>query len=102
MLDTNDKKLKLSTSNEDKFILGQREFDENEIVEQKEENQEISNNVEVNLTNTDEPSRENVDNDESFEDLVPIEQNETWCNQSKHVFILSEAGKPIYTLYLYI
>ena len=33
------------------------------------------------------------------EDLsVSIEQNDEWRTKSKHVFILSEAGKPIYTL----
>ena len=36
---------------------------------------------------------------EEEEDLsVPIEQNDEWRTKSKHVFILSEAGKPIYTL----
>ncbi len=37
-------------------------------------------------------------NQDDYDDLVPIEQNEEWRSKSKHVFILSEAGKPIYTL----
>lgn len=30
---------------------------------------------------------------------VHLESDDTWRNQDKHVFILSEAGKPIYSLY---
>jgi hypothetical protein len=29
---------------------------------------------------------------------MPIEMNEQWQMKSKHVFILSDAGKPIYSL----
>ena len=47
----------------------------------------------------------NVDYDEdniSIEERMPIEHDPVWRSQSKHIFILSEAGKPIYSLYVFI
>ena len=42
---------------------------------------------------------ENNENSESDSiDQLPIEQNDEWRSKQKHVFILSEAGKPIYSL----
>lgn len=35
-------------------------------------------------------------NDE--ESNLPIEMSDEWQSKSRHVFILSEAGKPIYSL----
>lgn len=31
-------------------------------------------------------------------EMIPIEQTDEWRSKSKHIFILSEAGKPIYSL----
>jgi hypothetical protein len=55
-----------------------------EITESFESNQVI--NEENGIINEDEDEDENEINDDK------------WRNQDKHVFILSEAGKPIYTL----
>lgn len=44
-----------------------------------------------------EQDTENVDSSESNE-AIPIEQTDEWRTKSKHIFILSEAGKPIYSL----
>ena len=61
------------------FKLSEREFDENELsAEQTKRKSEL-----------------NEENDNSDE---PPEIDPQWQNQAKHVFVLSEAGKPIYTL----
>ena len=43
--------------------------------------------------NQEEMLLESLENEE-----VHLESDDNWRNQDKHVFILSEAGKPIYTL----
>ena len=43
---------------------------------------------------------EEQENSEQTDDTInyPLEMNEEWRSKFKHLFILSEAGKPIYSL----
>ena len=43
-----------------------------------------------------EQDSENLDSESN--EAIPIEQTDEWRTKSKHIFILSEAGKPIYSL----
>ena len=84
--------------------MDEREFNENEI--ESEENKDISFVSNSNdLDKINELANDNIDPtkfhdaiDNEDELFIPIEQNDEWRIKSKHIFILSEAGKPIYTL----
>ena len=66
---------------EESFKLGQRDFDETEL----DREQEVASGLDARSS-------------EDEEDSVQLDQQDEWRNQSKHVFILSESGKPIYSL----
>ncbi len=46
---------------------------------------------------SEEEHKESGSSNENVNDL-PIEQTDEWRTKPKHIFILSEAGKPIYSL----
>jgi hypothetical protein len=92
-----------STNNDNKFKLDQKEFDENELLESIKKDEEFQTSMrsehstQQKLADTSLAEKaENELNDE--ENALPIEFNDEWRTKSKHVFILSEAGKPIYSL----
>jgi hypothetical protein len=111
-----------STSNQSEFKLLEKEFasdddDDEDLKEKKNaaankkdfevENikTEISNNSHLiaaaATTVADSDSNtfhDVVDNEEDLNE-VSIEQNDEWRSKSKHIFILSEAGKPIFSLH---
>lgn len=99
-------RLRPSTSNQSKFKLDEREFNENEIVEETDEKEEKiilsnANDLEkikelANDTIDGSKFHDAIDNEDDL--FLPIEQNDEWRCKSKHIFILSEAGKPIYSL----
>lgn len=64
---------------ESSFVLEHRELDEND------------EKTFVDLTT----EEINLDTDQNE---LPIEQDDEWRSRPKHVFILSESGKPIYSL----
>ncbi len=66
---------------ESEIKLAPKEFDEDEY-HSEEETSTKKETVEVN----------------EEEEALPVERNDEWRSQPKHVFILSEAGKPIYSL----
>ena len=91
--------------------LGEKDFDENEYQSEEEEKshqlqdrrssvlKKIEENVNLpTSSSTTESSNENREST-SDDDYMPVERNEEWRSQSKHIFILSEAGKPIYSLH---
>ena len=66
------------------FKLGQKDFDEHEL-EHKESNCQAGSLVDQC-------------SDQEEDSQTPTEMNDEWQSKSKHIFILSEAGKPIYSL----
>ncbi len=99
-------RLRPSTSNQSKFKLDEREFNESEIGEETDEKKEIDFLSNANdLEKINELASDNIDAskfhdaiDNEDELFLPIEQNDEWRCKTKHIFILSEAGKPIYSL----
>lgn len=81
--------------------LGQRDLDESELAELEKETAGDKNGAEnqnVAQANEIEQQKQNESEDENDENELPIERNDEWRSKSKHVFILSEAGKPIFSL----
>ena len=77
--------MKEDSQPETDFKLGQKDFDEHEL-----EPKEASCLQAGNLAD------EGSDQEEDTQ--MPTEMNDEWRSKSKHIFILSEAGKPIYSL----
>lgn len=74
--------------------LGEKEFDENEYhTDEESKNEEKIQRETI-------ASENEVDNEDSEQQASSdsLEQNEQWRTKSKHIFVLSEAGKPIYSL----
>ena len=44
------------------------------------------------------PDHDSTNADPAFDPDRPPEMDPEWQTKSKHIFVLSEAGKPIYTL----
>jgi hypothetical protein len=72
---------------ESEIKLAQKEFNEDEYHSDEEQKK-----TEEAATTT----REFIEEDE--EESIPLERQDEWRTRSKHIFILSEAGKPIYSL----
>ena len=107
-------RLRPSTSNQSKFKLDEKEFNESELENEPDNDKEeadiestglkaatsvldkINEIANDNATVDSAKFHDAVDNEEDL--FVPIEQNDEWRTKSKHIFILSEAGKPIYSL----
>ncbi len=79
---------------EESFKLGQRDFDETELDREQEE----QHNLVKERHSSEVVSGLDARSSEDEEDSVQLDQQDEWRNQSKHVFILSESGKPIYSL----
>lgn len=77
---------------EDNFKLGQRDFDETEFDREEKEEEQSLTEKERNLS--DGAGRLS----EEDEDDTPLTEIDEWRSKSKHVFILSESGKPVYSL----
>lgn len=96
-IDNNETDLKnsdqLEESETNNFQLGQKDFDETELDhEQKEQDLSLkTRHLSDNVGSPDDAS-------EDDEDSVQLTDNHEWKNKSKHIFILSESGKPIYSL----
>jgi hypothetical protein len=78
---------------ESEIKLAPKEFDENEYHSDEEREKNKTKNFKDN-----DRDKKPVAEEEEEEEKLPIERNDEWRSQSKHVFILSEAGKPIYSL----
>jgi len=73
------------------FKLAEREFDETEL-EREQEAEEASKDRKLS---------ENVSEEggsDGDQDAVALSESSEWQMKDKHVFILSESGKPIYSL----
>ena len=91
--ETDSKDSRSNSENQFSFKLDQKDFDESEIErEQQEQLKKESAAGEL----VPETSGEEVEEEEQ----EPIELNEEWQKKPKHIFILSEAGKPIYSLWV--
>lgn len=75
------------------YKLGQKDFDENELDREQEEQQKLSLKESTSNENTVGLSEYSDD-----EDAILLTEDDEWRTKSKHIFILSESGKPIYTL----
>jgi hypothetical protein len=108
-------RIRPSTSNHSKFKLDEREFNESEIEKEDDDNEnnkdqekdedkilktvsELEKINELTNDNNIDASKfhDAIDNEDDL--FVPVEQTDEWRTKSKHIFILSEAGKPIYSL----
>jgi hypothetical protein len=76
--------------------LEEREFNENEDLQFSQD--KPNNQQEPNIDEKSQRINDDQDENEQEEEEIPIEQNDEWRTKNKHVFVLSEAGKPIYTL----
>lgn len=74
------------------FKLGQKDFDENELDREQEEQISLKQKY-----SSDRPGSEEGSSDE--EEFVQLTDNDEWKSKSKHIFILSESGKAIYSLH---
>ena len=86
--DTDSKDSRSNSENQFTFKLDQKDFDESEL---ERENKDV---VATGSTG----ALANQVSCEEEEEQEPIEMNEEWQKKPKHIFILSEAGKPIYSL----
>ncbi len=77
------------------FKLAEREFDETEL-EREQEAEEASKDRKLS---------ENVSEEggsDGDQDAVALSESSEWQMKDKHVFILSESGKPIYSLWVFL
>ena len=91
-MNLNDTDAESSKSNRsNSFKLAEKEFDESEIEQQLQAvSGEEQQQQQAKTSDTDGESDEAIN--------YPLEMNEEWRSKFKHLFILSEAGKPIYSL----
>lgn len=90
------------------FRLAEKEFDESEIEREQQLQEAKEREMRASLSEQhvggggDEQQRTSggETDGESGDDAInyPLEMNEEWRSKFKHLFILSEAGKPIYSL----
>lgn len=78
---------------EPNYKLGQKDFDENELDREQEEQQKLAFKEGTATENTSSMAEYSDD-----EDAVLLTEDDEWRTKSKHIFILSESGKPIYSL----
>ena len=89
--DTDSKDSRSNSENHFTFKLDQKDFDESEL-EREQESKDLLVAAGSTGAMADQASCE------GDEEQEPIEMNEEWQKKPKHIFILSEAGKPIYSL----
>ncbi len=79
---------------ESNFKLAEREFDETELEREQQQEEQSCKERKVSEIET---GLEETGSDGEM-DLIPLTENREWQTKNKHVFILSESGKPIYSL----
>lgn len=95
--DNDNNQIEPENSESSNFQLGQKEFDESELDREEEEGEQ--KNIINTRNHSENKSTGSGEISEIDEDSIQLTDNPEWQTKSKHIFILSEAGKPIYSLH---